>query len=49
VNISFLFETWKRATGTYKMVITIYMQLYHAHIFEQCKRFGEGCDVLEDD
>ena len=49
VNTSFLFETWKWATETYKMVITIYLQLYHAHVFEQCKRFGEGCDVLKDD
>jgi len=48
VNINFLFQTWKWATKTYKMFITIYMQLYHAHVFEQCKRYREGCDVLED-
>lgn len=49
VNISFSFETWKWATETHKMVITIYMWLYHAHVFQRFKRFGEGCDVLKDD
>jgi hypothetical protein len=49
VNISFLFQTSKWAPETYEVFVTINIQLYHAHIFEQCKRFREGLDVLEDD